>query len=384
MAGSTFTAGKRRLSLLVINLSVFGAGVAWGSLMPLVALRLAHQGVSAGVIGLNTAMSPLAILAVGPFLPRLIARLGTLASICYGLFAAAITVLLLPAFPNLPAWFALRFFAGAAVSIQWVVSETWLNLVANERDRGRIMGIYATVMALGFAIGPCLIGLVGIEGWTPFLLIVLAMLLSASPLPLSRGLAPAMPAHQEVPLARLVRAQPLVMACAVLGGVADLALFSLLPVYGLRHGLDQSQALIAVSVFVGGNVVLQIPIGWIADHMSRRATLLSCILVTILGTLLLPAAVGHGFWLYVLVFFLGGSTFSTYTLGLGLLGDGFPLAQLAAANVAFVMAYQVGSAGGPILAGTAMDVFGPEGLAGVVVTSAVMLLALFFGLAPKR
>ena len=384
MAGSTFTAGKRRLSLLVINLSVFGAGVAWGSLMPLVALRLAHQGVSAGVIGLNTAMSPLAILAVGPFLPRLIARLGTLASICYGLFAAAITVLLLPALPSLPAWFVLRFLAGAAVSIQWVVSETWLNLVANERDRGRIMGIYATVMALGFAIGPSLIGLVGIDGWTPFLLIVLAMLLSASPLPLSRGLAPAMPAHQEVPLARLVRAQPLVMACAVLGGVADLALFSLLPVYGLRHGLDQSQALIAVSVFVGGNVVLQIPIGWIADHMSRRATLLSCILVTILGTLLLPAAVGHGFWLYVLVFFLGGSTFSTYTLGLGLLGDGFPLAQLAAANVAFVMAYQVGSAGGPILAGTAMDVFGPEGLAGVVVTSAVMLLALFFGLAPKR
>ncbi len=384
MAGSTFTVGKRRLSLLVINLSVFGAGVAWGSLMPLVALRLAHQGVSAGVIGLNTAMSPLAILAVGPFLPRLIARLGTLASICYGLFAAAITVLLLPALPNLPAWFVLRFLAGAAVSIQWVVSETWLNLVANERDRGRIMGIYATVMALGFAIGPSLIGLVGIDGWTPFLLIVLAMLLSASPLPFSRGLAPAMPAHQEVPLARLVRAQPLVMACAVLGGVADLALFSLLPVYGLRHGLDQAQALIAVSVFVGGNVVLQIPIGWIADHMSRRATLLSCILVTILGTLLLPAAVGHGFWLYVLVFFLGGSTFSTYTLGLGLLGDGFPLAQLAAANVAFVMAYQVGSAGGPILAGTAMDVFGPEGLAGVVVTSAVILLALFFGLAPKR
>jgi len=215
MAGSTFTAGERRLSLLVINLSVFGAGVAWGSLMPLVALRLAHQGVSAGVIGLNTAMSPLAILAVGPFLPRLIARLGTLASICYGLFAAAVTVLLLPALPNLPAWFALRFLAGAAVSIQWVVSETWLNLVASERDRGRIMGIYATVMALGFAIGPSLIGLVGIDGWTPFLLIVLAMLLSASPLPFSRGLAPAMPAHQEVALARLVRAQPLVMACAV-------------------------------------------------------------------------------------------------------------------------------------------------------------------------
>lgn len=384
MTGSSFTAGERRLSLLMINLSVFGAGVAWGALLPLMALRLARQGVDASMIGLNTAMSPIAILAVGPFLPRLIARLGTLASICYGLSAAAVTVLLLPALPSLPAWFVLRFLGGAAVSVQWVVSETWLNLVASERDRGRVMGLYATVMALGFAIGPSLVGLVGIDGWTPFLLIVLAMLLSASPLPFSRGLAPAMPAHQQAPLIQLVRAQPLAMACAVLGGVADLALFSLLPVYGLRHSLDQAQILIAVSVFVGGNVVLQIPIGWLADHVSRRATLLLCILVTILGALLLRVAVGHGSWLHVLVFFLGGSTFATYTLGLGLLGDGFPRAQLAAANVAFVMAYQVGSAGGPILAGMAMDIIGPEGLAGVVVASALVLLAAFFGMAPKR
>jgi len=384
MAGSSFTAGQRRLSLLVIYLSIFGAGVAWGALMPLMALRLARQGVDASMIGLNTAMSPLAILAVGPFLPRLIARLGTLASICYGLSAAAITVLLLPALPSLPAWFVLRFLGGAAASVEWVVSETWLNLVASERDRGRIMGLYATILALGFAIGPTLVGFVGIDGWMPFLLVVLAILLSASPLPFAGGLAPAMPAHQEVPLTRLVRAQPLVMACALLGGVVDLALFALLPVYGLRHGLDQAHVLIAVSVFAGGNVVLQIPIGWIADHLSRRAMLITCILATILGALLLPAAVGHGSWLYLLVFFLGGSTFAIYTLGLGLLGDGFPTGQLAAANVAFVMAYQVGSAGGPILAGTAMDIFGPEGLTGVVAAAALVLLGVFMRLAPKR
>src|SRR5262249_7118772 len=161
--------------------------------------------------------------------------------------------------------------------------ETWLNLVASDRDRGRIMGLYATILAVGFAIGPSLIGLVGIDGWMPFLLVVLAILLSASPLPFAGGLAPAMPTHQEIPLSRLVKAQPLIMACAVLGGVADLALFSLLPIYGLRHGLDQSEVLIAVSVFVGGNVVLQIPIGWIADHVSRRGMLLACVLATIAG-----------------------------------------------------------------------------------------------------
>ena len=384
MESGSFTSRQRRLSLLTINLCVFGTGVAWGALTPLMALRLDRWGVDAGVIGLNAAMSPLAILVVGPFLPRLIARLGSRRSLYCGFAAVAITVLLLPLLPNLAAWFVLRFVAGAAASIEWVVSETWLNMMARDRDRGRIMGVYATILAVGFSIGPLLIGLVGIDGWAPFLLVVLAILASASPMPFAGKLAPAMPAHQAVPLVRLVAAQPLVMACGLLGGVADLALFALLPIYSLRHGLSEAEILATVSVFVGGNVVLQIPIGWIADHVGRRAMLLACILATLAGAALMPAAVGAGHWLYPLVFFLGGATFAIYTLGLGLLGDAYPTVQLASANVAFVMVYQVGSVCGPIFAGAAMDHFGPEGLAGIVAAAAVALLAIFLRLLPRR
>ena len=384
MDSGGFTSRQRRLSLLAINLSVFGAGVAWGALMPLMALRLDRWGVDAGVIGLNSAMSPLAILAVGPLLPRLIARLGTVRSIYYGLAAAATTVLLLPLLPNLTAWFVLRFVGGAAASVQWVVSETWLNMIARGHDRGRIMGLYAAILAMGFSIGPILIGVVGVDGWAPFLLVVLAILVSASPLPFAGGLAPAMPPHQRLPLARVIAAQPLVMACGLLGGVADLALFALLPIYSLRHGLSQGAILTTISVFTGGNVVLQIPIGWIADHISRRGMLLACIVVTLAGAASMPFAVGAGHWLYVVVFFLGGSTFAIYTLGLGLLGDGYPAAQLTAANVAFVMVYQVGSICGPTFAGTAMDLAGPEGLVGIVAAAALALLAAFLSLAPKQ
>ena len=383
MDSGSFTSRQRRLSLLTINLCVFGTGVAWGALTPLMALRLDRWGVDAGVIGLNAAMSPLAILVVGPFLPRLIARLGSRRSLYCGFAAVAITVLLLPLLPNLAAWFVLRFVAGAAASIEWVVSETWLNMMARDRDRGRIMGVYATILAVGFSIGPLLIGLVGIDGWAPFLLVVLAILVSASPLPFAGGFAPAIPPHQPLPLARVIAAQPLVMACGLLGAVAELALFALLPIYSLRHGLSQHEILATISVFAGGNVVLQIPIGWIADQISRRATLLACILATLAGGALLPVAVGAGYWLYPVVFFLGGTTFASYTLGLGLLGDNYPAAQLTAANVAFVMVYQVGSICGPAFAGTAMDRVGPEGLAGVVVAAALALLAVFFSLARK-
>ena len=284
--------------------------------------------------------------------------------------------------PFLPAWFLLRFITGMAGAVPWVVSETWLNMVATERDRGRIMGIYATVLAAGFAIGPAIIGAVGAEGWLPFLIVALAVGLSILPILLAKNLAPAMPERSEAPLSDILRAQPLVMTAALCGGVMDFALFALLPVYGLRHGLDQASAVFMITVFIGGNVLLQIPIGWLADHTNRLTVLFACILFSLMGALLLPLAISQPILLYWLVFFWGGSLFAIYTIGLGLLGDGFPRVQLAAANVVFVMVYEIGSAGGPTLAGTAIDVFGPEGLTTVVAIAATALAVAFIRLRP--
>ena len=153
-AGLVILAASHGIAGLVVAWAVLGVGIGMGALVPLMALSLAARGIDAAVIGLNAAMFPLAVLLVGPLLPRLLARLGTLRGLYLGLSLTALTVLLMPALPGLGAWFALRFLSGAAASIQWVISETWLNIIATERDRGRIMGLYASVLAAGFAIGP--------------------------------------------------------------------------------------------------------------------------------------------------------------------------------------------------------------------------------------
>jgi len=378
----TFTGRQRHLSLLALNACVLGVGIAFGALVPLITLNLAHRGIDATLIGLNAAMFPLAVLVTGPLLPRLIHRLGAVRSMILGLAVITVTTMLFPLLPFLPAWFLLRFITGMAGAVPWVVSETWLNMVATERDRGRIMGIYATVLAAGFAIGPAIIGAVGAEGWLPFLIVAVAVGLSILPILLAKNLAPVMPERSEAPLSDILRAQPLVMTAALCGGVMDFALFALLPVYGLRHGLDQASAVFMITVFIGGNVLLQIPIGWLADHTNRLTVLFACILFSLMGALLLPLAIAQPVLLYGLVFFWGGSLFAIYTIGLGLLGDGFPRVQLAAANVVFVMVYEIGSAGGPTLAGTAIDVFGPEGLTTVVAIAATALAVAFIRLRP--
>jgi MFS family permease len=377
-----FTGRQRQLSLLALNACVLGVGIAFGALVPLITLNLAHRGIDATLIGLNAAMFPLAVLVTGPLLPRLIHRLGGVRAMVLGLALVAIATLLFPLLPFLPVWFLLRFVTGIAGAIPWVVSETWLNMVATERDRGRIMGIYATVLAAGFAIGPAIIGAVGAEGWLPFVIVAVAVGLSILPILVAKNLAPTMPERQEGPLSDILRAQPLIMIAALCGGVMDFALFALLPVYGLRHGLDQAASVFMVSVFIGGNVLLQIPIGWLADRTNRLTVLFACIVFSLAGALLLPLAINHPAPLYWLVFFWGGALFAIYTIGLGLLGNNFPRSQLAAANVVFIMVYEIGSAGGPTLAGTAIDLLGPEGLVAVVAIAATVLAVAFIQLRP--
>jgi MFS family permease len=377
------TPRRRRLSLVAVNICVLGVGTGIGGLIPLMALNLERRGIDSAVIGLNAAMYPIAVLAVGPFIPRLIGRLGTTASLYVGLSVTALSILLLPLFTSLPAWFVLRLLMGAASSIQWVVTETWLNMIATERDRGRIMGIYAAVIAGGIAVGPLIIAALGIEGWPPFLAIALAVTLSALPLPFARGLIPPMPEEKHAPILSLMRAQPLIVVCGLIGGLTDFALFALLPIYALQEGLGQSAAVLLLSLFVGGNVVLQFPVGWFADRTSRRTALILSDVLLLAGAIALPLAIGTPL-AYALVFIWGGASFALYTLGLGLLGDGFPRVQLAAANMALIMAYEVGGAGGPALAGAAMDLMGAQGLVLVIALSALALLPFLLLLQRSR
>jgi len=83
-------------------------------------------------------------------------------------------------------------------------------------------------------------------------------------------------------------------------------------------------------------------------------------------------------WLWVTMFLWGGVSWGIYTLALGLMGERFAATELAAANAAFVMMYEIGSFFGPIVAGGAMDQWPRYGLPIVI---AVVAGALFvFGL----
>jgi MFS family permease len=160
---------------VIATVSVFA--IAQGLTYPLLSFILQRQGVSPSLIGLSAAMTPIGFIVSSPVIPALARRFGAGRT---ALSCAAISVLLLSLIgwtQDANAWFVLRFLLGVATNPLYVLSETWMIALAPPARRGRIMGIYSTVISAGFATGPLCLLLVGSEGWPPFLVGIVAFVI---------------------------------------------------------------------------------------------------------------------------------------------------------------------------------------------------------------
>jgi MFS family permease len=187
-------------------------------------------------------------------------------------------------------------------------------------------------------------------------------------------------------LAGLMRAAavaPVVMIAALVAGLVESADLALLPLFGVHAGLGEHEALLLLTVFMIGNVLLQTPIGMLADRFGRRTLLGCCGALSALGPLLLPVCIGSSAWLMALLFVWGGTLYAFYSQGIALLGEEYPPAQFAAANTVFVMVYCAGGVIGPSLGGLAMDLWPRLGLP-VVLSAAPLVLLVGLAVRPLR
>lgn len=381
LADAPLTAAERRRSLVAVIACISVVGMGLGVSIPLLALMMERGGVPASLIGLNTAMPALATFILTPFIPALLRRIP---AIPFLLACIAVSAIAMPSyyyFPNVWLWFFIRFVNGLALTGLFVVSEFWVNMLADDRNRGRLIGIYGAVLSCGFASGPVLLFLVGTEGVAPFAVIGTLILFGSVPLVIfGRGLAPRITERPSHAFVTFLLAAPAATLAGFVYGATETNIFNLLPVYGVRIGMTEQSAAFVLSLFAAGNILCQIPIGMWSDRADRRLVLLFCAAVGLAGTLAIPFVV-HSVWLFApTLFFFGGVVVGMYTVGLTLLGERFKGADLASANAAFVMMFSLGSLIGPPLAGGAMDLWDPHGL----IVAMASLCALYVAVAGWR
>lgn len=203
---------------------------------PLLLFTLKARGLAEAWIGLFGAVQWLGMALATPFTAGWVRRLGARRAL---LLAAAVPLVAYAGInlsDAVPLWALLYLIAGMAGALRWIVAEAMVAELAPPERRGRIVGLFETMVGLTFVVGPaCLSALTGAgleASWIRWLavgLLAAALLLSLR--------VPALHSHLEDDGARpglsgildALRAAPAVMAAGLIGGFFEAGLSSVLP-----------------------------------------------------------------------------------------------------------------------------------------------------------
>ncbi|MCA0257405.1 MAG: MFS transporter [Proteobacteria bacterium] len=360
-------------SLIAAISAITAVGVAIGLGLPLLSVILEKRGISPGWIGLNTAMAGIAAMMAAPVTTWIAHRLGVATTMIWAVVIAALSGMGFYYIENFWLWFPLRLFFHGAITTLFVLSEFWINAAAPPARRGMVLGIYATVLSIGFAMGPLIFAATGSEGILPFLIAAVAILCAALPIYLARYESPVLGESPEYHFFRYIFLVPTATVAAFVFGAIEAGGLSLFTIYAKGEGFSEAQSALLLTVMGVGNMVFQIPLGMISDRLGDRRPMLAVMAVIgFIGALCLPFL--HASWVLMALtlLFWGGSVSGLYTVGLAHLGARLKGSDLANANAAFVFCYAVGTVAGPQGIGTAMDISGNHGFA--------YAIALFFAL----
>lgn len=364
--------------------AVISIGLALGLTMPLVSLRLESWGYGSFAIGVMASTPAVGVLLGAMISGRLAARVGTPRLMRLCLITGAFSVGLLALLQSYPIWLFLRLLIGVQLTVVFILGESWINQLAIEKWRGRLVALYGTGYALSQLSGPVLLTFIGTADNRGFWFSV-GLLVGGSLLLLGRSGAPRVDPHSANGrgLFAFCGQLPAIAWAVVLFAGFEAMILTLLPVYGIQQGFTQAVALAMVSTVVVGDALLQLPIGWLADRISRQTLFKGCGIVLLLSSLAMPPLLHHVAIWPVLVLF-GASAGGLFTLSLILIGERYRDDALVRANAHIAQLWGIGCLIGPLATGAASQWISGHALPLVMALGAAgfVVLVSYRGLPP--
>lgn len=361
---------------IVVMSSISVVGLSLGFIIPLVSLVLEHRGLDSALIGLMGASPAFGILIFAPLVPLIVRKLGAQYTINLAIGVSGTAVLVMPFIDQFGFWLIMRFLSGAAINVLFVISETWINQIAEEQNRGRLVAIYTTTLPLFIAVGPILINITGTEGALPFLVASLIFYFAILPQIGGGGNAPPIEGSASFHVFTFFKIAPILSAGVLVFAYLDGTGLSILPVYVLRHGFSVAESTTMVSALLIGYLALTIPIGWLADKVERQVLLFLCGCLFLFCAIMLPLTIHIKFMVWPVLFLLGASGSGIYTLAMILIGQRFKGPDLATASAAFSFLFGMGHLVGPLISGVSMRILDPDGFPVTLLLAGLLFLFL--------
>lgn len=361
------TAPNKGVTIAAMLASLFAQMQAIGLLGIAIPLNLADQQVGVNAIGPVMALYSMGLI-LGAFQGKLmISRVGHIRAFA-GFAALAASVAIVHSFTtNVYICGLLRLLSGVAAAVMLVVVESWLATFTHNRNRGRLLALHQITFYLAMGSGQLLIN---IALSSAFLIAAILSCLALMPIVLVKTESPKISLSSPMSFFELSRISPGAMIGAICAGSAIGTVFNLAPIYAKELGTSTFAVSVFMSTLVFAGILLQHPMGKLADRFNRTGVLLLLLGLTAAVSLVVMHFTAS-LSLPLIGLMVGSLIACLYPSSVATAYERIAPEKAVGASSALLIAYAIGGFSGPVLASSAMQHFGSDALfaylAGVMV-----------------
>lgn len=342
-------------NLLIALLGIAIAGIGFGLVTPVAVILLEKNHTPGYITGIVTMTGYFAIFLFSPYAGKLYYKYNLKKVLIIGMILWSLGAAGHIFWRNLIILFIVKVIMGIGGTLVFIGTEVLINYCSNETNRGKNIGLYATLLSAGIAVGTLLIWTVEIKDYLPFVLGSCIMLFVTLFIQFKfYNLYLGNSKNQLKEKFSFFDMPMLGVFSSFIYGLFESSVVVALPLYSLRIGFTENEVSYLLASFVTGGIILLYFISRFADFYSKYNVLL--IISFLLFILFLFPIFSHNFlFLIIMLFILGGIIPAFYTVGLSYTAEKVENKYITFANSYYIMLYGLGTIIGPIFGSLLVD-----------------------------
>ena len=367
-------------SIKYLSLVAFCTGIIISYFYTVLVILQKYAGYSEFLIGSIASFGPLGLIFSGFFVTKLLKKFGFYKIIFISAVTQGLCIILMLEFFH-PINLSMCFFIfGIMGGLTWMTMDTWVNIVSNNSNRGKSIGIYNSSVTTGLALGPLIVGVLGTSSRIPLIAcMILVGFKIISLISIKKYVNQVIIPKQSSKMKfSILTISPFVFFSIFCAGIEDSSFLALFPAFMINDFFTDKQ--IGLYIFIGGlfGVLCQPFIGALSDNFNKRIIIFLLLFSHICWLMLLNFSNSNPYLIIFALMISGFASTSLYTVTLAYLGERINVTDIAFATSLFIIIYELGEYLGPIIVGFNMNIYGNSGF--IYTLSSFVIVCIIFGI----
>jgi len=367
-------------SVKYLSISAFFTGIGLGYFFTLIVIIAKYKDFPEGIIGIIAGSFSLGLMSAGFIVSFILDKIGLYKTMLLGITIQTICVIIMLIFFNPINLVINHFIMGIFGGMIWMTMDTWVNLVSDNKNRGKAIGFYNSAITIGFATGPLFIGIFGAEGIFPIIIAIGLMIIRTPVMIMIKQHVDSVriPKLEKKLNFSFVKIAPFIFISIFVSGIIDSTFGALFPAYMINEFFSDKEIgyIFFIGLFIG--VFFQPFVGALTDKINKRNLIIIFLIFHLIWPILLNNFISNFPIIYFSIIIWGIASISLYTITLAYLGERINVAELSIATSVFIIIFEFGEFIGPVMIGSIMDIYGNIGFIYSIII--FTLFSLFIGL----